>query len=280
MTPCSFRASASKSALIILFSGLAAFALPYRAAVATTFNFIGEVTAQPVPPIPGLHGIARVGTDWFVANFNQGWNVYDSNFVQTATTAVPGLGQTRALTLDSVTGNLFVGDYLTNTIFEVTPTGTIVNSFAAGGSFLNALAYDPNDNSLYAVNFDGLVNHLTTAGIPLNNFTIATDQFTGAAFDSVSNTLLLLTSTDDSVNEYKTSGAFVGIPLVNDAVTGNGQGLAYDSTTGVLHVTSQEGVVAVWQRRVVPEPEAVVLAMLGAIALLTWVKRGSRVAGR
>jgi hypothetical protein len=262
-----FRNLTSERALnkrwtLVFFSALVTALVIGPVALAQQFNFVNEVQTQPPPAETGFHGIARVGDNWITANFDSGWNTYNSAFVLTGTTTVPGTGQTRALVLNTSTGNLFIGDFESNTIFEVTTAGTILNSFPSGGSALNALAYNPNDNSLYAVHFSGLIQHLTSAGAQLNSFNLASDEWTGAAFDPVRNTLLLLTSDEDLVKEYTTAGAPVGVPLGVDAVTNNGQGLHYNSETGVLHVTSQDGYIAIWQR-VVPEPSGLVLAMFG-----------------
>ena len=88
-------------------NGLLGVLLLHSTALALPFNLITNTAVAPPPPGTGIHGIARVGNEWFVANFNSGWNEYDLGFSQTGTTAtVPITGATRGLVLNSLTGNL------------------------------------------------------------------------------------------------------------------------------------------------------------------------------
>jgi hypothetical protein len=261
--------------LLFIAVGLVPFTMGNQVGHATPFVFVSDVDVSPPPPGRGIHGIARVGNEWFMANLDEGWNIYDTGFVQTGTTRIPELGQTRGMVLDTSSGNLFVGDGRADTIFEVSPSGVIQDSFSSAGTGLNALAYNPNDDTLYAVHYGGFVSHLTTMGAPLDDFTITTDKLTGAAWDSESNTLLVLTfdySHLDLVKEYTTDGELVGTPLAVDAVTGNGQGLHYNSQTGVLHVTSQFGTVALWEREVIPEPSSLLLILIALAVIGGWRK--------
>jgi hypothetical protein len=224
---------------------------------AQPFGFISETTANPPPPGTGFHGIAQVGNQWFMANFEGGgWHVYDLNFNQVGSTAVvPPIGATRPLCYNSNSGTVFIGDYGAGIIYEVTTAGATLNSFSSGGSGLNALAYNPNNDHVFAVHYSGLVAELTSAGAPVNSFNAGGYSWTGAACDWINDTLLLLTSSNDYVVEYDFGGAVVDTPLNTDAVTGNGQGMAYDANTGIMHVTSQEGNIALWGRDVMTATE-------------------------
>jgi hypothetical protein len=265
-----FQRTARYATLALLVFTLSFLLSPAPSALASgnPFSYVGPQYLSPPPPWDGVHGIARIGTDWYLANFTQGWHIYDSNFVQTGTVTGPfALGHNRPLALNTNTGNLYTGNFSTGIIYEVTPAGAIVNSFSSGGptAELNAIAYNPLDDSIYAVHFNGFINHLSSGGVPLNNFTLSSDVWTGAAFDTVSNTLLLLESSSDIVKEYSPLGVFVGTPLPTSSVAGNGQGLHYDSATGVLHVTAQNGNLAVWQRQVIPEPSSLFAIILAGV---------------
>ena len=226
-------------------------------ALAQPFGFISETAANPLPPGMGFHGIAQVGNQWFMANFSGGWHVYDLNFNQVGTTTVvPPIGETRPICYNSNSGTVFVGDYSAGIIYEVTTAGATLNSFSSGGGGFNALAYNPDNDHIFAVHYSGLVAEYTAAGAPVNSFNAGGYSWTGAACDWVNDTLLLLTSGNDYVVEYSYGGAVVDTPLNVDAVTGNGQGLAYDSLTGILHVTSQGGNIALWGRDVVTATES------------------------
>lgn len=240
----------------------------HGAANAGPFTFVSATNVAPPPPGTGIHGIARVGNQWFVSNFNNGWNIYDSLFNQVGSVFTSGLGQTRGMAYDSNSGFVYVGDINTSTIHKVTTSGTIVSSFNTGLSGLNAVAFDPNSGHLFAANFNGQVREFTTSGTQLSFF-VTGQNWTGAAFDSVGGTLLLLNN-NDQVLEYSTAGSLIGTPLPGDAEAGNGQGLAYDSATGVLHVTGQNGGIAIWQRAVassVPLPGTLALLGIGLLCL-------------
>jgi hypothetical protein len=241
------------AAIALACAGLVALSLQ-SAAFATPFNLVNMTSVSPPPPGIGIHGIAQVGSEWFMANFSSGWNVYDASFNQigTTTTNTP-TGETRALVYNSNSGNMFIGEYSggVGIIHEVTTGGTVLNSFSSTGTSLNALAFNPVNSHLFALHFTGLVVELTTAGAVVNSFTAA-GTWTGAAFDAVNNTLLLLNSSPDQVLEYTPAGVFVDTPLAGDAVNGNGQGLHYDSSAGLLHVTGQFGDIGIWHRTVSP----------------------------
>jgi hypothetical protein len=236
--------------MVALLGGVLALVLIQGSALAQPFNLVQMTNVTPPPPGTGIHGIALVGSQWFMANFNSGWNVYDLNYNQVGTvTTTPNTGAPRGLVLNTNTGNIFLGDYSTNTIHEVTPTGNVLNSFPSTGSQLNALAYNPTNDHLYALHYQGQVIELTTAGGVVGSFSVG-GTWTGAAYDSNNNTLLMMNSTPDQVLEYTTGGVLVDTPLPGDAVNGNGQGLHYDSTTGILHATGQYGDIGVWERTV------------------------------
>ena len=226
------------------------------------FTLLSVTSVNPPPSGVGIHGIARVGNQWFMANFNSGWNIYDMNFNQVGTTTTTSpTGETRGLVYNSNSGNLFIGDISTSTIYEVTTGGVVVNSFSSSGLGLNALAFNPTNNDLFALHFNGLVEELTTAGAVVGSF-VASGLWTGAAYDAINNTVLLLNSGLDQVFEYTTTGTLLNTPISGDAVSGNGQGLHYDLNTGNLHVTSQGGNIAIWTREA---PVAVHQTTWGAI---------------
>lgn len=240
--------------ILTLLTATLALALFQGAALATTFEFVDETAVVPPPPGTGIHGIARVGDEWFMANFNSGWNVYDLNFNQTGTVVTDiDTGQPRGLVYDSNAGTVFIS-YTGGVVYECTTDGTVLNSFSSTLSSVNALAFNPDNDHLFALGFTGNVVEMTRDGQIVNSFVVG-GTWTGAAYDAVNGTLLLMTSDDDRVVEYTTNGVYVDTPLDADAVTSNGQGLHYDSTTGFLHVTSQYGDIAIWQREVVVATE-------------------------
>ncbi len=252
----------SYSKLILTFVIPCSLLMLATSALATPFSLVSNTAVSPPPPGTGIHGIARVGDQWFMANFDSGWNVYDLSFNQvgTTTTDVP-TGETRGLVYDPNSGNVFIGDIHSGTIHEVTTAGTVINSFSSTVTETNALAFNPANNHLFALSFAGQVNELTRTGDLVGGF-VATGNWTGAAYDAVNNTLLLLESSTDFVWEYSTGGVVIDTPLSENAVPGNGQGLHYDSASGVLHVTSQYGEIAIWERSV---PGAIEGATWGSI---------------
>ena len=216
----------------------------------SAFTPIGSATTGRM-----LHGIAFDGTQWHSANFTSGWDSFDTSFLLLGSTTVPGgPNESRGFVYDSNAGTFFVGDVFSgSTVFEVTPGGTVLNSFPSGHSVMNAIAFNPLDDTLWVVDVDLGVRHLTRTGAFLGSFSTGPSvRWTGAAFDPGRNTLLLLESNSDQVYEYDPSGSLLGIPANFDVVPGNGQGLHYDHTTGILHVTgiSLAGDIAILQRSI------------------------------
>ena len=132
-------------------------------------------------------------------------------------------------------------------IFECATDGTVLNSFSSTGTALNALAFNPDNDHIFALHYQGLVAEFTSDGAFVSSFTLS-DVWTGAAYDAVNGTLLLMNSGADQVLEYLTDGTLVEIVIPGDCVNSNGQGLAYDAVTGILHATSQYGDIAIWER--------------------------------
>ncbi len=214
------------------------------------------------------HGIAFDGFEWHIAAIHSNsWRNFDTDFGLLDSTHVPEAIEAnfRGLAFDEASGNLFAGDFAENEVFEATLAGSVVNSFTSNVPVgFNAIAIDQEDGTLWLVGFNGLVNHVTRTGALLSSFTTPGLQWTGAAFDTARNTVLLLETSADTVHEYDTAGTPLGLAIASDAVSGNGQGLHYDSVTGILHVTSQFGPVAIWIRE-----------GAGAIPVETDIKPGS-----
>ena len=113
-----------------------------------------------------------------------------------------------------------------------------------------------------------MIENRTRAGALIFDFD-GGQNWTGLAYDDFNDTLLLL-ETNDSLFEFEVDGAALGEIVNNDLVTGNGQGLAYDSSLGRLFVTSQGGEIAIWDdpSRAVPEPSGMLLVCLAIAGFL------------
>jgi hypothetical protein len=154
----------------------------------------------------------------------------------------------------------------------MTAAGSQINQFSTT-SRLNALAYDSRDDTIWLAYFTGLVEKRTRTGGLLTSFT-AVPEWTGLAIDTRNNTLLLLED-NDKLYEYHMNGTLVGQPIATDMIPDNGQGLAYDSSTGRLYATTQQGpgrVTIFDDASRVPEPASWMLA-LGALAVISRSRR-------
>ena len=196
------------------------------------------------------HGIAYTGSMFQVTEiFSPSWREYDAtwNFIRTVNANTGG--SFRGIVYVNSRGTLFAGDYDSGTIYEVDFNGNVLNSFPATGiNALNAIAYSGNSDTLFAVDYNGIIVELSLTGAALNTYNIG-GTWTGAAFDDSRDTLLLLTSDYDTVEEYSRTLTFVRTAYNGDAVNGNGQGLAYEESTGKLWVSSQStGEINVFQR--------------------------------
>ncbi len=214
------------------------------------------------------HGIAFDGVNWHIAaSFTNIFRNYDSTFTFISDTTVAGVDDMRGLAYDSTMGGFFVGDQRAGVVRIVNADGTESSQFLTS-SGLNAIAYDAVGDSIWLAHFSGLVENRTRAGSLISSF-VGGQRWTGLAYDDFNDTLLLLETDDDTLFEYQTDGTLLGEIVSNDMVTGNGQGLAYDSSLGRLWVTSQNGRVAIWDdsSRAVPEPSGKTTILLGATLL-------------
>jgi hypothetical protein len=200
------------------------------------------------------HGLASDGTDWYVANFGDPIRVFDVAWVQIGTLTVPGGRTIRGLAFDIASGNLFLGSYGTQEVVETTTAGVQVNVFPTGlASGFNAVAVNDIDGTVWVVGYGGDIRHLTRTGSFLGGFSTPFN-WTGAAVDALRNTILLMESSPDTVHEYDFGGATLGLAIASDCVGGNGQGLTYDSFTGVLTATGQYGDLSIWDRPIPISP--------------------------
>jgi hypothetical protein len=242
-----------KKSYIVIF---AALLLVPGVVLAQPFDYVDDLVVSPPPSGTGVHGIAQVGDEWFLGNFEfGGWHVYDSNFNQTGSVVVsPPIGTVRGLCYDANAGTMFVGEYSAGMIHETTTAGVILNSFPTVVSGFNALAFDADNDYIFAVGYQGQVEVLTRTGTQMDLWTGAYN-WTGAACDWVNDTILLMEG-DDRVLEYEHDGTLIEMVINADCVPGNGQGLAYDSFTGILHCTGQYGEIGIWEREVVTATES------------------------
>jgi hypothetical protein len=243
-------------------AALSVLLLSYQPARAG-FTYAGSVSLTSPD---NHHGIAFDGTNWHIADpFNNNYHNYSSSFTYLNDTTVSGVADMRGLTYDPNSNDLFVNDYQSHNVFEVTVGGIVVSSFNTGNPGLNGLAYDRRDNTMWLLYFGGLIEKRSRTGTLISSFNTSLEQ-TGIALDPVSNTLLTMESDSDSVDEYRFDGTLVGQVITTDQIPFNGQGLAYDPSIGRLYATSQQpGVVTFFDDPSrVPEPSGVAM---GAIAM-------------
>ena len=234
-----------------------------RAAVA---DFVGAGSVA-LSTDSSHHGIAFDGARWHIAKPVSGtFRNYTPGFTFVDETTVAGVLGMRGMTYDPDSGHLFVGDYETGRVREITTQGVEISQFLAfqpGG--LNALAYDPRDDSIWLAYFDGTIEKRNSQNI-ITVSILTTWDWTGLALDPVNNSLLALED-NDTLLEYRTNGTFLGTRLASDVIPNNGQGLAYDATIGRLYVTSQmPGHVTFFDDPSrVPEPACSAIALLGMV---------------
>jgi PEP-CTERM motif len=240
---------------------------------ATSFSLV-----QYISPTGGGNnhdGLAFDGTTWYESNF-AGWERYDTNWNFLSTTSQPG--SLRGLVYDGAANTLFQTQNL-NSVVETTLAGVTVQSFATANG-LNAVAWDPLDDSLWLAYFSGLIEHRTRTGTLVSNFSTSW-AWTGAAFDPVNRSLLLLDN-NDVVVEYSLTGSQIGASQAGLFALSNGQGLYYDASQGDLYVTAQEHRLALLEDRSrlaatsVPEPATLSLVGLGCIGALARRARRAR----
>jgi len=235
------------------------------------FVQIGGLPMTPPPAIP--HGMAFDGLQWHIANaVTDTFTTYTPSFTRLNDASVVGISDMRGLAFDSSTGRLFVGDLETTIVRQVTSTGDIISQFSGNGlNYLNALSYDPVTDTLWLAYFsNGVVENRTKTGDLLSSFADPAYQWTGLAIDPISRTLLLL-ETDDKVLEYKLDGTPLGAAIGTDQIAENGQGLAYDPSTGTLYASAQySDHITVFSdpSRVIPEPSSFVVSAGLALAII------------
>jgi hypothetical protein len=215
------------------------------------------------------------GAHWYIsAGLTGRFITYDPDFTSPRFTPLAGFTDTRGMTHDPATGHLFVGDWQSGAVREITTGGATVSQFT-GGFSLEGLTFDPRDNTLWLSYFTGAVEHRTRSGGVLSSFNGAPGRaWAGIALDPASNTLLLMDN-DDTVYEYSFAGAELGAPLPGDQIDGNGLGLFYVPTLGRLYTTSQEGFLTIFDDPArVPEPGGILL--LGGAGVLLGLRRPRR----
>jgi len=241
------------TAIVFMFGGFGnAFA---------AFTKIDEI---PLTTSGSHHGIAFDGEFWLIADTDDGFNRYNSNFTAVGSTTVPGFIDMRGLTFNPNSGNLFLGDNDLSFVRQVTLSGATVGQFATTTNTLNPLAYDGQSDTIWLGYCDGNIENRTLAGSLLSSFSID-DCWTGLAYDDFNNTLLGLSHGNDLVlHEFETDGTPLGQQSLFGQIQDNPQGIAYDSSTGSLYVTSQiPGRVTIFQdaSRTIPEPTTCTLAL-------------------
>ncbi len=212
-------------------------------------------------------------------------HLLDDTFNLAGTMTIPANGfggfahALRGISYDSVSGNLFVVEFDTvnQVIREVTTDGTILGTVDPGhDAFLNAVAVDPDDQSLWLGYWDGRVEHYLQNGTYLGGFNVAGQAWTGIDVDPVSDTLLLLNG-DDLFFEYSFDGSVVDTLVASDQIAKEGFGFIYNEVDATLYAPGTPGLfgdppasMTVFQdptRPVVPEPGSLVLLSVGLLMI-------------
>lgn len=149
------------------------------------------------------------------------------------TFSVGGSGLNYDLEFDE-DGNLWVSDYINNTILEYSTDGTLIQSFSSGGLHPVGLAFDDSGN-LWVVNRDsGTIQEISTDGVLMQTLT----GFTGLAdltFDSDGN----LWVADFDGNQILEFLNITPAPSPN-TISINGYALTYEHiTTGSIITAGQ-----------------------------------------
>lgn len=201
-----------------------------------------EIVEEIVLPTEQAHGLAFDGTTWYVAQiFEPAWDVFDEEFTYLETTQAALGDAIRGIAFDESSGNLFVADYPSGEILEMTTDGTVVSTFtAAGPNQINAVSVNRLDGTLWVATFNQGVLQFDRNGTLLGGFD--TPFFvSGLAIDEAAETLLLMESNNDFVREFNFMGQQIDVPIPLNIIPDNGQGLAYDATTATLYATTQTG---------------------------------------
>ncbi|TKJ38608.1 MAG: hypothetical protein CEE38_02585 [Planctomycetes bacterium B3_Pla] len=223
----------SGAVLVLLFGGVQQ--------AKADFVFVDQVQLFPY-----TWGIAFDGSTWHIGQFiSTGWVNLDTNFVIQGSVGVSGTGAKRGLAYDSLTDTMFAVRRDTGTIYEIGLDGTVIQQFNTGFPFsLNGVATDPTDGTLWLAYFSGLIEHRARTGSLISSFS-GGGSWTGIAFDHATDTLLALDTTD-RLFEFRKDGTLLGQQDL--AVAGNnGLGLEYLADSGKLYVTSQDGVLSIFE---------------------------------
>jgi hypothetical protein len=186
--------------------------------------------------------LAFDGTNWNVTTITSArWDVFDQDFNRLSTTIASAGSQFRALGFSERRETIFAVDYPSGTVYEFNLDGTRVGSFSGPArNQVNAIGVDRFDDTVWLVTFAGGVYHYEPTGALLGSFTVPFNV-SGLAIDEAAGTLLLMESSNDFVHEYDFDGNFVGVPIGQDVVPGNGLGLFYDAYSATLCATTQSG---------------------------------------
>ena len=212
----------------------------------TDTNFTGTVqlsTNDPgtntAPTLPASYTFTSgAGQDNGVHTFTGGVTLDTAGATRTVTaTSLPistfvsssqGLNGPVFEAFDS-SGNLYVADYGNNTIFKVTPAGSVSTFVSAGliGS-PTGLAFDSSGNLYVASYSTNTISEVTPAGVVSSFVSSGLSGPEGLAFDSGGN-LYAANALNGTINKV-TPGRLVSIFVPSSAGLSNPEGLAFDSS--------------------------------------------------
>ena len=200
-----------------------------------------------------LFGVTAAGIDTLYEFTTSGYLV-----ASTELAFMPGVGGSRALTYNSNTGNLHIGEIVNDRIYEITTDGVMVRSVDSPNQNPMAMTYNAVTNSLFVEAYTNTIYEINPDnGNVLNSFNapgynvqglalIGTDLF---AFNSTEQRIYQLSSTDGTV-----TGWFdVDIAYGDTGLTSDGTRIyAWDDTNDMVNVY-------------VPEPATLLLFAFGAV---------------
>ena len=203
-------------------------------------------------------------------------------------TSASGVSLPTALAFDK-SGNLFVANSGNNTLVKINPSGT-GSVFATAATGLDdpvGLAFDTNGN-LYVANHNNTILEFTPSGTGTVFATSGVHNPQGLAFDSSGN-LYVANGGNNTIEEFNSFGqgsVFTSTNLLSQAI-----GLAFDSSgnlyaadegNGSIVEFNSSGIGSVFASGLgnaeyladeVPEPSAFLLAALGGVSLIAFLKR-------